>query len=940
GSVSDIDAFITAGGLTFKAPLNSNADVTLGVAIDDLGNSPGPAKQASTSVTMHVAPVNDAPDLTLNVTTVAATEQTPVTLAPTLTLSDVDSSTLASATVRITGNYAPGEDVLSFVDTATIHGSFDPGTGTLTLTAISGTPPISDFQAALRAVTYKDTSDAPSTLQRTVTFTVKDSDGGSDTTIKTAQIDVSPVNDAPVNHVPAAQSVVQNQDLLFDGVSGHPVITVSDADAGTGSLTVTLTVGTNSTLTLGSTAGLIVDPGHQNGTRSVQVTGTLADINTALATLKYSSTAIGPDTLTITTDDNGNTGSGAGTDTKSVNIAVLSPTVPDLDANNSTATGDDYAALVTAINPVSVAIVDTDVTITDVAHLGVSSATIVLTNAVTGQDSLVVQGDTANTSGVLHINGREINWTVNDTSAIDGKITVSLDTAIGDTSAADYRLALQLITFNNTAAVPNQADRLITVSVASNSSASNTATSTVYFRTLDLDTAPTATGTGHADTFVEGGPAVAIASNAAVTDSTPIRSATVTITNYQASEDALNFVPDTNTMGDIHLTSNIGGVLTLTSAGASAAEWQFALDAVTYANSSNAPDTTTRDITVVLNDGTFSTNTAHAAIAIQAVNDAPAVATANATETVAEDQTLIFSNAAGNPITVSDIDANGGDETVTLTVASGALTLGSTPGTLTSLSGNGTATVTLTGKLADINTALDGLSYHGSLDFNGTDTLGISLNDNGNTGTGGSLTRSGSVTITVDPVNDPVTIATTTATAAEDTAVTLTGLSISDVDALFSSGAGGQYSVTLTAHHGVLNDGVQSGASLTLTDTLANLNATLAHISYQGNLNFNGTDVIDLTVTDTVGGIVATGAPGSGTIGTGTDTVTVTAVNDQVAISTGTSTTIDEYTSVLQSGIVNSDVDAALAPNGLYSVTLTADHGTLTDGVHTATTLT
>ncbi|WP_164172148.1 hypothetical protein, partial [Streptococcus pneumoniae] len=77
-------------------------------------------------------------------------------------------ATLTTASVQISGNYAIGEDLLTFADTATITGSFNVATGTLTLT---GTDTVANYQSALRSVTYADNSENPSTLARTVTFT-------------------------------------------------------------------------------------------------------------------------------------------------------------------------------------------------------------------------------------------------------------------------------------------------------------------------------------------------------------------------------------------------------------------------------------------------------------------------------------------------------------------------------------------------------------------------------------------------------------------------------------------------------------------------------------------------------------------------------------------------------------------------------------------------
>ena len=76
-----------------------------------------------------------------------------------------------SATVQITTNYENGSDVLDFADTATITGVFAAATGTLTL---SGQDTVANYQAALRAVTFENTSQNPSLLQRTVTWIADD----------------------------------------------------------------------------------------------------------------------------------------------------------------------------------------------------------------------------------------------------------------------------------------------------------------------------------------------------------------------------------------------------------------------------------------------------------------------------------------------------------------------------------------------------------------------------------------------------------------------------------------------------------------------------------------------------------------------------------------------------------------------------------------------
>jgi Ca2+-binding RTX toxin-like protein len=150
-----------------------------------------------------------------------------------------------------------------------------------------------------------------------------------------------------------------------------------------------------------------------------------------------------------------------------------------------------------------------------------------------------------------------------------------------------------------------------------------------------------------------------------------------------------------------------------------------------------------------------STDTA--TINITAVNDAPVNSTLPGAQTIGEDASLTFSAGNGNAIKVSDVDLGGGNLTVTLSVAHGALSLGGTSGLLF-VNGDGTADATMTfvGTQSAINAAMQGLLYTPVADFNGSDTLTITTNDNGNTGTGGALQDVDTVAITINPVADIV----------------------------------------------------------------------------------------------------------------------------------------------------------------------------------------
>ena len=95
---------------------------------------------------------------------------TPVTA--TLLAFDQDTNTWTGATIQIAINYRSDQDLLGFVNTANITGSWNVVTGTLTL---SGTDSVSNYRTALRNVTYHNTSGSPNTaLTRTIDFQVTD----------------------------------------------------------------------------------------------------------------------------------------------------------------------------------------------------------------------------------------------------------------------------------------------------------------------------------------------------------------------------------------------------------------------------------------------------------------------------------------------------------------------------------------------------------------------------------------------------------------------------------------------------------------------------------------------------------------------------------------------------------------------------------------------
>jgi hypothetical protein len=125
----------------------------------------------------------------------------------------------------------------------------------------------------------------------------------------------------------------------------------------------------------------------------------------------------------------------------------------------------------------------------------------------------------------------------------------------------------------------------------------------------------------------------------------------------------------------------------------------------------------------------------------------------------------------------------------------------------TRVTNNGTGVVTINGTLTQINTtfaAANGIRYRGNLNFNGTDTVVILANDNGNIGVGGPLTHSAPIPLTIEAVNDYPVLDTLPGTRVfdEESPNAYIQLSVADVDAMETTN--GFVTVTLSVTQGTL----------------------------------------------------------------------------------------------------------------------------------------
>ena len=100
----------------------------------------------------------------------------PQSIDSSITVSDHGRTTLAAATVTI-GNDVAGQDVIGFVANSATMGNIavtSNSNGVLKLSSAGATATLLQWQAALRAVTYSNPSNNPSTTTRNVTFMVDD----------------------------------------------------------------------------------------------------------------------------------------------------------------------------------------------------------------------------------------------------------------------------------------------------------------------------------------------------------------------------------------------------------------------------------------------------------------------------------------------------------------------------------------------------------------------------------------------------------------------------------------------------------------------------------------------------------------------------------------------------------------------------------------------
>ncbi len=696
----------------------STSTRTLSFVVRDTTN----LNSTADTTTLTVTAVNDLPVISDVDNVPGFTENDAATVIDsTITITDADNGDMNQATVSITANFSSSEDSLVYTTVNGITGSYNSGTGVLTL---SGATTKANYEGALETVKYQNSSDDPSTSTRTISFVVRDSNNGS-SSADTTTVTVAAVADAPV--ISGVNNVVSYTENDVATVIDS-TITISDADhSNLNQATVSITSNFSSSqdsLVYSTINGIAGSYSSGTGVLTLSGAATKADYEGALETVKYENSSESPSTATRTLSfvvrDTGNTSSAADTTTLDVAAVNDAPVLSNVD-NVATFVGGAGAV-----------VIDSSIAIADVDSANMSQATLVImpTNYSTS-DSLVystINGITGSYEGFSD----------------HGELTLS-----GAATKAQYEEALESVQFQSSA-TPSIGTRTILFAVVDSASLESSNPTT----TLIVKSPPIISDVANVANYTENGSAVTIDSAITITDpdSANLNQATVSITtNFSSSQDSLVY----STVNGITGSYNSGtGVLTL-SAVATKAQYEQALESVQYENSSEDPSTATRTISFVARDAdNYSGAPDTTTLTISAVNDLPTLSGVDNVVGYTENDAATIIDSS---ITIADVDhSNMNQATVSITTnfesPEDSLVYSTMHGITGSYNGStGVLTLSGTATKAQYEEALESVKYSNSSDDPDTNTRTISfvVRDSGNGSSSADTT-----TLTVAAVND------------------------------------------------------------------------------------------------------------------------------------------------------------------------------------------
>lgn len=782
----------TSRTLTFAPAANAFGTVTITVtAQDNGGTANGGNDTFSRTFTITVNPVNDPPTLTaianLTINEDAALQTvnlSGITIGPNSGVTDESPQVIASVTATSSNT--------ALIPNPTVTYTPSNPTGTLTFTPVGN---------------------ANGTATITVTVTDSGPNGGANGDVnfitRTFTVTVNAVNDQPVFNA------IGNVVVLEDPTPSPQTISITGVGPGGGpdeaGQTIAFTATSSNTAIIpnptvtgsGATRTLSFAPVANANGGPVTITVTATDnggtanggVNALTRNFTITVTPVN-DAPTLTALANVNINEDAGLQT--VTLAGISAGPPDEAGQTLTVTvaSDNTALIPTPVVNYTSPSAAGSLTFTPVANLnGTANITVTVTD----------NGPNGTPNGDVNFFVRTFQVTVgavNDAPVFNpiGNVTVS-----EDPTPATQTIS---ITGVGPGGGPDEAGQTVTfTATSSNPALIPTPTFTGSGSTRTLSYTPVANANGGPVTITVTATDNGGTANGGINTSTQ----TFTITVSAVNDPPVNSVPATQVTNDedpVTFSAANGNAITISDVDAGNAVVLLSLvptnGAITLATTSNLTSIAgdgssgagfviqgtltnlnaaingllfkpgvdfhgTATLAVTANDlgntgsGGAQSTLSTINITVNDVNDPP-VNSVPGPQTTAEDTPRIFSMGNGNAITVSDVDARGGVEAVTLTATNGTLTLGSIAGiTVLAPSGGGNptaSTISFSGTLAAINNALNGLTFTPNLNFNGSASVTITTNDLGNSGSGGALSVTNSVAFTVTPVNDPPTVST------------------------------------------------------------------------------------------------------------------------------------------------------------------------------------
>ena len=304
--------------------------------------------------------VNDAPHIVDAIAKKKYTEGQGATIIidGSLTVTDLDDSTIESATVTISSGYEPSEDVLGFSNTSQISGTWNSASGQLSL---SGSASKSAYAAALATVTYSNSDDINPVLgHRTVSWQLNDGSTASNTA--SSIIDVGGINDSPESqndagsvdaglslNVTTGSGLLSNDsDPESDDLTVSDIRTGGESQTGTDGSVATALTGDYGQLTVSSDGSYIYSANQA-------AADALAEGATAIDVFTYTlndgtDNDLGELTITVTGTNNAPSGSDDSkpvNENESISVSAISGVLindSDVDGDNLTITAAQTAS--------------------------------------------------------------------------------------------------------------------------------------------------------------------------------------------------------------------------------------------------------------------------------------------------------------------------------------------------------------------------------------------------------------------------------------------------------------------------------------------------------------------------------------------------------------------------------------------------------------------